>query len=267
MPKKRSVNAETQSSAADDGETETILNTEPKPSLNAWKHGAYSNLGLLPGENRKEYMRFVDELFAEWAPRGPLETDTVVSLAKCMWRKSRLVIYAKAAQARRLYYLHFEGRESLLWTLEDATKAAVGRFAMVHYFHRAGQREMEKEALPYVVEMMKYGRGKDDKNSEEKSAEKSEAKSKGNSEEKSDEKTDVRKSEEESKEKSNEKGKEKSEEKKEQLHGELLEMAKLGDQMRPETLLEEIALAERLDARIDKLVKRLLHLKAAKQMI
>ena len=155
MPKKRSMDAETQSSPEDDGETQITLNTETKPSLNAWKHGAYSNLGLLPGENRSEYMRFLDDLFAEWAPRGPTETDTVVSLAKCMWRKSRLVIYAKAARARRLYYLHFEGRESLLWTLEDATKAAVERFAMVHYFHRASQREMEKAALPYVVEMMK----------------------------------------------------------------------------------------------------------------
>jgi hypothetical protein len=44
MPKKRSVDAETQSSADDDGETQILLNTETKPSLNAWKHGAYSNL-------------------------------------------------------------------------------------------------------------------------------------------------------------------------------------------------------------------------------
>jgi hypothetical protein len=37
--------------------------------------------------------------------------------------------------------------------------------------------------------------------------------------------------------------------------------------MTPETLMEEIELGDRLDARIDRLVKRLLHLKAAKQMI
>ena len=46
-----------------------------------------------------------------------------------------------------------------------------------------------------------------------------------------------------------------------------MELAKLGEQMTPETLLEEIELGDRLDARIDRLVKRLLHLKTAKQMI
>jgi hypothetical protein len=56
-----------------------------------------------PGEDRDEYARFLQEVFLEWAPCDPTENDTVVS----MWRKSRLCIYAKAAQARKLYHLFF----------------------------------------------------------------------------------------------------------------------------------------------------------------
>lgn len=44
------------------------------------------------------------------------------------------------------------------------------------------------------------------------------------------------------------------------------QLAKLGEQITPEKLIEEIELADRLDARIDRLLKRLFQLKTAKQM-
>jgi hypothetical protein len=46
-----------------------------------------------------------------------------------------------------------------------------------------------------------------------------------------------------------------------------LELAQLCEQITPETLIEEIELHGRLDARVDRLLKRLFQLKAAKQMI
>jgi hypothetical protein len=272
MPKKGSVNAD---SSADHGETQIILNTETKPSLNAWKHGAYSNLGLLPGEDPDEYERFLEEVFLEWAPCGPTETDTVLSLANCMWRKSHLPIYATAARARRINFLVFDGRESFLWDLEDAQRSALSRYAPVHSKFREAQKEREKIAMPFVEEFLEYwhsrqkgdekGEEKSDKKGEEKSCEKSKEPSAKNTEEKSEEKK-KEKSGEKSEEKSGGKSKKKSKET-EQLADELLELAILGDQMRPETLLEEIELGDRIDARIDRLVKRLLHLKTAKQMI
>jgi hypothetical protein len=67
---------------------------------NAWKHGGYSNLGVLPGENVREFRRLHQSLIDEWKPSGPTECDAVLSLAKCMWRKSRLTIYAQIAAAR-----------------------------------------------------------------------------------------------------------------------------------------------------------------------
>jgi hypothetical protein len=44
-------------------------------------------------------------------------------------------------------------------------------------------------------------------------------------------------------------------------------LASLGEQITAETLIEEIELNDRLDARIDRLLKRLFQFKAAKQMI
>src|SRR3981081_3145501 len=67
---------------------------------NAWKHGGYSNLGVLPGENPQEFNRLHQSLIAEYEPSGPTECDAVLSVATCMWRKSRLTIYARAAAAR-----------------------------------------------------------------------------------------------------------------------------------------------------------------------
>ena len=45
---------------------------------------------VLPGESRQEFDALHAELIAEFAPEGRLETDTVLSLAKCLWRKARL---------------------------------------------------------------------------------------------------------------------------------------------------------------------------------
>jgi hypothetical protein len=67
--------------------------------VEAW---AYPNLGLLLAKTVTNTRDFC-EVFLEWAPCDPTENDTVVS----MWRKSRLCIYAKAAQARKLYHLFF----------------------------------------------------------------------------------------------------------------------------------------------------------------
>src|SRR5438876_10524053 len=67
---------------------------------NAWKHGGHSNLGVLPGEDPEEFDRHHQSLIGEFKPSGPTECDIVLSLAKCMWRKSRLGFYAQAAAAR-----------------------------------------------------------------------------------------------------------------------------------------------------------------------
>jgi len=56
----------------------------------ALKHGAFSVMTILPGEDEAEFDRLHAELIEEWAPKGPTEQDAVLDLAKGFWRKARL---------------------------------------------------------------------------------------------------------------------------------------------------------------------------------
>jgi hypothetical protein len=87
-------------------------------ALNAFKHGGYSNLGVLPGEDPKEFTRFHQSVIADLDPSGPIECDIVLNLAKCLWRKSRLGIYAAAEAARKEFGQVFAERDTPCWDYE-----------------------------------------------------------------------------------------------------------------------------------------------------
>jgi hypothetical protein len=57
---------------------------------NAIKHGVYSHITILPGENPKEFLGLYLSLLKEWAPRGATEEEAVLSIAIAMWRKRRI---------------------------------------------------------------------------------------------------------------------------------------------------------------------------------
>jgi hypothetical protein len=158
---------------------------------NAWKHGGYSNLGVLPGESAQVFKRLHQSLIDELEPSGPTEYDAVLSLAKSMWRKSRLAIYAQIAEP---------GTKA---DFVDPLQPAFDAFAAV-------LKDDPRPTPPEWLAMAKdLSADRDQK----------------------------------------------------------LQLAKLGEQITPEKLIEEIELAGRLDARIDRLLKRLFQLKAAKQMV
>ena len=60
---------------------------------NAVKHGVFAEVVILPGEDVKEFEELHQSLINEWNPDGPAEHDAVSTLAKCLWRKRRLVRY------------------------------------------------------------------------------------------------------------------------------------------------------------------------------
>jgi hypothetical protein len=180
-----------------------------RPRLrNAWKHGGYSNLGVLPGENAQEFKRLHQSLIDEWEPSGPTECDAVLSFAKCMWRKSRLTIYAQLAAARTKVN-DVDPLQSALDAYEAAGKAAWDSDAPL----RGPQKALtppEKQSLA-AEERREHDLTQEDTPEQQ--------------------------------------------------------LAKLGEQITPAKLIEEIELAGRLDARIDRLLKRLFQLKGAKQML
>jgi len=56
---------------------------------NALLHGVFSRITILPGEDPEEFEELYSALTEEWAPAGALEEDTVLTIAKAMWRKRR----------------------------------------------------------------------------------------------------------------------------------------------------------------------------------
>ena len=58
--------------------------------LHAVKHGAFAKTAILPGDDPIEFEELHSALIEEWAPVGPTEEDAVLSIAKGVWRKRRL---------------------------------------------------------------------------------------------------------------------------------------------------------------------------------
>jgi hypothetical protein len=57
---------------------------------NALKHGAYSTIGLLPGESPAEFKKHLKVVVDELRPNGPVELDIVLTIARLLWRKRNL---------------------------------------------------------------------------------------------------------------------------------------------------------------------------------
>jgi hypothetical protein len=72
-----------------------------RPLPPALKHGAFSGMGLLPGEDRSAFVNLHNALIAEYAPIGRHEESIVETMAQLVWRKQNLRIYRLAAEARR----------------------------------------------------------------------------------------------------------------------------------------------------------------------
>jgi hypothetical protein len=58
--------------------------------LNAIKHGVFSSMAILPGEDLDEYGALLEAFSSEWSPEGPTEVDAVYTLTNCVWRKRRI---------------------------------------------------------------------------------------------------------------------------------------------------------------------------------
>jgi hypothetical protein len=196
----------------------------PRP-LNAWKHGGYSNLDVLPGEDPQEFERLHQDLTDEYMPSGPSECDMVMSLARYLWRKSRLTIYAHAAAVRKDWGDAFAGASEIATdaALDERLHSTLTRLK-TQIPLQIELAKSEKELLPQILEVNKHLSAilNVDKKEEIQMRRRADAE---------------------------------------------LELARLGDQITVEKLIEEIDLDERLDKRIERLTKRLVQLKAEKQIL
>jgi hypothetical protein len=72
-----------------------------KSSINpALRHGGYSAMSVLPGENKTEFDKLHRDLISEIAPNGAFEDDLVATLTRLLWRKQNLRTFRIAEHAR-----------------------------------------------------------------------------------------------------------------------------------------------------------------------
>jgi hypothetical protein len=69
-------------------------------SNNALKHGAFSEVVILPGEDPQDFEKLKTELFEEYKPSGVSEERLIVALAKALWQQRRLAVYQHIQYAR-----------------------------------------------------------------------------------------------------------------------------------------------------------------------
>jgi hypothetical protein len=60
---------------------------------NALKHGVFAKIVILPWEDPEEFRILHTAVIAEWNPVGPTEEDAVFTIAKSMWRKRRMQLF------------------------------------------------------------------------------------------------------------------------------------------------------------------------------
>jgi hypothetical protein len=61
-----------------------------KPKLSALKHGVFAKTAILPGEDPQEFKKLHAAVVAEWRPNGPTQDDCVLTIAQGIWSKARL---------------------------------------------------------------------------------------------------------------------------------------------------------------------------------
>jgi hypothetical protein len=70
----------------------------------ALKHGGYSGMTVLPGEDRVAFEKLHKSLIDEFAPNGLFEQDIIAELAHLIWRKRNLSTYHLAKEAKNQYW-------------------------------------------------------------------------------------------------------------------------------------------------------------------
>jgi hypothetical protein len=79
----------------------------------ALKHGAYSEVTLLPGEDPDEFAELHRGLIAEFAPNGRMEEETVATIARLMWRRQNLAKFEIGQLSNQMFEVIEEGLDKL----------------------------------------------------------------------------------------------------------------------------------------------------------
>ena len=117
----------------------------------ALKHGAYSSLAVLPGEDRAEFEKRHRQLIAEYSPSGPLEHHYVLELARLIWREENLSTFAVAKTAREPFICAEGSRESYSVRTRDLEEIQAAQCAATMKAEEEEARQQLGELYPLVA--------------------------------------------------------------------------------------------------------------------
>jgi hypothetical protein len=196
------------------------------------RHESFAASAVLPGENREEFDLLVTVLRDRLEPVGYLEEELVVSIAELSWRKRRLGIFRTAANVRARFGAYFA---------EGDVELGVIRF----YQHKLDDlrimAERKLKTWPLIEEWKKALAEAPDIGGTE-----PHSKSEGKPREDAPDQEGVKAE-----------NCLKSEDKSQASDQVEIQFAILGDLISPECYLQELELAERLDAGIERTLDRL----------
>jgi hypothetical protein len=67
---------------------------------NAQKHAVFSRFLIIGGEDPRQFQKLVDEIAEEWQPEGTSEHDAVLEIAKDIWLKRRFQLFLMVEGAK-----------------------------------------------------------------------------------------------------------------------------------------------------------------------
>jgi hypothetical protein len=67
---------------------------------NAQKHAVFSKFHIIGGEDPRQFEKLVDELAEEWQPEGKTEHDALLDIAKGIWLKRRFQLFLMVKATR-----------------------------------------------------------------------------------------------------------------------------------------------------------------------
>jgi hypothetical protein len=66
----------------------------------ALKHGGFAGTTILPGESQVAFAKLFHDLRSDLCPKGAMEEDVIISIARLIWRKQNLKIFSDIQAAR-----------------------------------------------------------------------------------------------------------------------------------------------------------------------
>ena len=230
-----------------------------KRRFNAYKHGGFASTPIIPREDPREFETLYSDLIKEWVPAGATETEAVFSLASAIWRKRRAGLFLEVRLMKNSLDVNHPSFDESLGLLSLAA-------AMIKEpetaFQKYATRTLRPDTINYL--MQKFPVSEFETYSEWTQAILNEIKSEllPHAAAKLAELTDeLREPPDELREMDAA-----------QLVYRVQELAKKvalfgGPAVSDDLFERELALVERLDAMIDRAVKRLVQIKAMKQML